>query len=58
MLPPTAFTLSELATYSDVAEVLKAGDARDVKPVLPKIVLGDDDEARLLLPHDADYPPP
>ena len=57
MLPPTAFTLSELATYADVAEVLKAGDARDVKPVLPKIVLGDDDEARLLLPHDTDYPP-
>jgi len=56
MLPPTAFTLSELATYADVAAVLDAGTARDVKPVLPKIVLGDDDEARLLLPHDTDYP--
>ena len=58
MLPPTAFTLSELATYDDVAAVLDAGTARDVKPVLPKIVLGDDDEARLLLPHDEDYPSP
>src|SRR3954449_524346 len=58
MLPPTAFTLSELATYDDVAAVLDAGTARDVKPVLPKIVLGDDDEARLFLPHDADYPVP
>jgi 8-oxo-dGTP pyrophosphatase MutT (NUDIX family) len=56
MLPPTAFTLSELGTYPDVAAVLAAGTARDVKPVLPKIVLGDDDEARLLLPHDTDYP--
>jgi len=56
MLPPTAFTLSELATYDSVAAVLAAGTARDVKPVLPKIVLGDDDEARLLLPHDEDYP--
>ena len=56
MLPPTAFTLSELATYDDVAAVLDAGTARDVKPVLPKIVLGDDDEARLLLPHDEGYP--
>jgi 8-oxo-dGTP pyrophosphatase MutT (NUDIX family) len=56
MLPPTAFTLSELATYADVSAVLAAGTARDVKPVLPKIVLGDDDEARLLLPHDEDYP--
>jgi 8-oxo-dGTP pyrophosphatase MutT (NUDIX family) len=56
MLPPTAFTLSELATYGDVSAVLEAGTARDVKPVLPKIVLGDDDEARLLLPHDEGYP--
>ena len=56
MLPPTAFTLSELATYDSVGAVLEAGTARDVKPVLPKIVLGDDDEARLLLPHDEGYP--
>jgi 8-oxo-dGTP pyrophosphatase MutT (NUDIX family) len=56
MLPPTAFTLSELATYDDVAAVLAAGTARDVRPVLPKIVLTDDDEAHLLLPHDEGYP--
>jgi 8-oxo-dGTP pyrophosphatase MutT (NUDIX family) len=55
MLPPTAFTLSELSAYDTVADVLTAGDARDVKPVLPKIVLGDDEEARLLLPHDEGY---
>jgi hypothetical protein len=36
--------------------VLAAGTDRDVKPVLPKIVLNDDDEARLLLPHDEGYP--
>jgi 8-oxo-dGTP pyrophosphatase MutT (NUDIX family) len=57
MLPPTAFTLSELATYGDVASVLAAGHDRDIKPVLPKLVVGDDDEARLLLPHDEGYPP-
>src|SRR5206468_10315958 len=56
MLPSTAFTLSELATYADVAAVLEAGTARDVQPVLPKIVLGADDEALLLLPHDEDAP--
>ena len=55
MMPPTAFTLSELTAYESVADVLAAGDARDVKPVLPKIVLGDDDEARILLPHDEGY---
>jgi 8-oxo-dGTP pyrophosphatase MutT (NUDIX family) len=55
MLPPTAFTLSEVAAYGDVAAVLAAGDARDIKPVLPKVVI-DGDDARLLLPHDAGYP--
>ena len=55
MLPPTAFTLAELASYKSVADVLAAGDARDVKPVLPKIVLGDDEDARILLPHDEGY---
>jgi 8-oxo-dGTP pyrophosphatase MutT (NUDIX family) len=56
MLPPTAFTLAEIGAYSSVAEVLEAGTARDVRPVLPKLVLDDDDEARLLLPHDEGYP--
>jgi 8-oxo-dGTP pyrophosphatase MutT (NUDIX family) len=56
MLPPTAFTLSEIAAYDDVAAVLDAGTARDVKPVLPKVVVGDDEQARLLLPHDEGYP--
>jgi 8-oxo-dGTP pyrophosphatase MutT (NUDIX family) len=56
MLPPTAFTLGELAAYESVAAVLAAGDARDVHPVLPKILVTDDDEAHLLLPHDEGYP--
>ena len=56
MLPPTAFTLSEIASYDGIDAVLAAGDERDVKPVLPKLVISDDDEARLLLPHDEGYP--
>ena len=56
LMPPTAFTLGELSAYDTVADVIAAGDARDVQPVLPKIVLGDDDEARILLPHDEGYP--
>lgn len=55
MLPPTAFTLSEMAAYPDVAAVLAAGDARDIQPVLPKVVI-DGDDVRLLLPHDEGYP--
>jgi len=55
LMPPTAFTLAEISTYADVAAVLAAGSARDVRPVLPKVVMTGDD-ARLLLPHDEDYP--
>jgi 8-oxo-dGTP pyrophosphatase MutT (NUDIX family) len=55
MLPPTAFTLAEVGSYDGVAAVLAAGDARDIRPVLPKVVI-DGDDARLLLPHDAGYP--
>lgn len=54
MLPPTAFTLAELAEYPDVGSVLAAAAARDVKPVLPRVVVSDD-EARLLLPHEEGY---
>ena len=56
MLPPTAFTLGEISTYDSVDAVLEAGSQRDVRPMLPKLVVSDDDEARLLLPHDEDYP--
>ena len=56
LMPPTAFTLMEMSTLSTVDDVLAAGDARDVQPVLPKIVLTDDDEARILLPHHEGYP--
>jgi 8-oxo-dGTP pyrophosphatase MutT (NUDIX family) len=55
LLPPTAFTLGELAAYSTVGDVLAAGTERDVRPVLPKVVLVDDEEARFLLPHDEGY---
>jgi 8-oxo-dGTP pyrophosphatase MutT (NUDIX family) len=56
LMPPTAFTLMEMSAFGGVAEVLAAGDARDVQPVLPKIVLTDDDEARILLPYHEGYP--
>jgi hypothetical protein len=55
MMPPTAYTLAELSGYDTVDEVLEAGSRRDVKTVLPKIVV-DADETRLLLPHEEGYP--
>ncbi|HVB27580.1 MAG TPA: NUDIX hydrolase [Mycobacteriales bacterium] len=56
MLPPTVVTLAELAGFADVAAVIRAGDARDVRPILPRVVISDADEARLLLPHEEGYP--
>lgn len=53
MLPPTAFTLAELSVYGSVADILEAGSARDIRPVLPRLVV-EADTVRLLLPHDRD----
>ena len=54
MLPPTAAVLTDLAGFDDVASALAA--ERRVSPVLPKLVVGDDDEVRFLLPGDPGYP--
>ncbi|HEV2889073.1 MAG TPA: NUDIX hydrolase [Frankiaceae bacterium] len=55
MLPPTVFTLAELAAYDTVDAVIEAGRRRDVKRVLPRIVV-DGDDVLLLLPGDPGYP--
>jgi 8-oxo-dGTP pyrophosphatase MutT (NUDIX family) len=55
LLPPTAFTLAELASYDTVAEVLSAGARRDIRPVLPRIVMSGPEEAEVLLPGEEGY---
>lgn len=54
MLPPTAFTLAELTNFSRVADVLEAANERDIRPVLPRVVLTGE-QAELLLPGDPGY---
>ena len=54
MLPPTRAVLTELAAYDDVDAALAA--ARVVTPVLPKLLVGDDDRLVFLLPGDDGYP--
>lgn len=54
MLPPTAVALSDLAAFPDVEAALAA--PRALSPVLPKLVVDDDDEVAFLLPGDAGYP--
>jgi hypothetical protein len=54
MLPPTRAVLTELAAYPDVDAALNA--ERSVTPVLPKLLVGDDDRLVFLLPGDDGYP--
>jgi 8-oxo-dGTP pyrophosphatase MutT (NUDIX family) len=54
MLPPTTRTLEDLAGHPDVDSVLAVEWA--ISPMLPKLVVGDDDEVAFLLPGDAGYP--
>lgn len=56
MLPPTISTLRELAEYATVEDVLSAAAARDIAPVLPRVVLSEDgNQMELLLPHEEGY---
>ncbi len=55
MLPPTAFTLAELSAYETVGGILDAGSARDIQPVLPRILV-EGGTLRFLLPHLTDGP--
>ncbi|MEP7054658.1 MAG: NUDIX hydrolase [Actinomycetota bacterium] len=55
MLPPTAFTLAELAEFASVADVLAAAAGRQFRRNLPKVIVTGDD-VRLLLPGDDGYP--
>jgi 8-oxo-dGTP pyrophosphatase MutT (NUDIX family) len=54
MMPPTAAVLADLARFDDVAGALAA--PREVLPVLPKLVVGDDDEVAFVVPGDDGYP--
>jgi len=54
MLPPTAVALRDLASYADVEGALAAH--RTITPVLPRLVVADDESVEFLLPGDAGYP--
>jgi 8-oxo-dGTP pyrophosphatase MutT (NUDIX family) len=53
MLPPTYFTLRELAGYQSVEELLEAGRDRPVEQVLPRL-----EGHVLIMPWDERYPVP
>ncbi len=50
MLPPTYVTLLELVRYGVVADALDAAGARDLTPVQPEVVRGEDGGAYLSIP--------
>jgi 8-oxo-dGTP pyrophosphatase MutT (NUDIX family) len=54
MLPPTRAVLADLSAYDDVDAALAA--TRAITPVLPKLLVGEDDRLVFLLPDDDGYP--
>lgn len=52
---PTIRQLEALAGYATSEEALSAARGLEVKPILPKVV-GTEDEYRVVLPGDPDYP--
>ena len=46
LMPPTLAVLRELAEHDDVASVLAA--ERTIRPVMPRVVVGDDGDVRLM----------
>ena len=53
LLPPTAVTLAELASYRDVAAVMAA--RRPIAPLMPSVAL-EDDQVWLAMPPEVEYP--
>ncbi|HVW80653.1 MAG TPA: NUDIX hydrolase [Mycobacteriales bacterium] len=56
LMPPTISALRDLSAFGSVDEVLEAAADRTVTRVLPKLVFGENDQLRFLLPHEPDYP--
>jgi 8-oxo-dGTP pyrophosphatase MutT (NUDIX family) len=56
LMPPTQTALTEIAEFATVADVMATAEAREVEPVLPKVILDTNERIRFLLPHDPDYP--
>jgi 8-oxo-dGTP pyrophosphatase MutT (NUDIX family) len=51
MMPPTLITVAEMSAHRTVAEVLAAAAERDIRPIMPRVVVAGD-VAELVLPAD------
>jgi 8-oxo-dGTP pyrophosphatase MutT (NUDIX family) len=56
LMPPTLTALKDLTAYGAVAEVSEAAAARKVSRIMPKLIFGEGDRLRFLMPGDPDYP--
>jgi len=54
LLPPTWYTLTELAGHASVAELLSAAGSRRIEKIMPRVVR-DPDGLRVVLPGDPRY---
>jgi 8-oxo-dGTP pyrophosphatase MutT (NUDIX family) len=55
LMPPTLAALKDLSEYSSVADILIAVGQREVRRILPKLVLDENDQLHFLLPDDPRY---
>jgi 8-oxo-dGTP pyrophosphatase MutT (NUDIX family) len=56
LMPPTITALRDISSYGSVDEILEVASSRKVSRILPKLIFGENDQLRFLLPHDPDYP--
>jgi 8-oxo-dGTP pyrophosphatase MutT (NUDIX family) len=56
LMPPTLTALKDLSAYGSVSDALDAAAARTVSRIMPKLIFGEGDHLRFLLPGDPDYP--
>jgi 8-oxo-dGTP pyrophosphatase MutT (NUDIX family) len=56
LMPPTLAALKDIAEFDSVAAVLAAAAGRDVRRILPVLILDAEERLRFLLPDSPDYP--
>jgi hypothetical protein len=56
LMPPTLAAVKDIDEFGSVDDVLAAAANRDVRRILPKLIVDDEDKLHFLLPDNPDYP--
>lgn len=58
LMPPTLAALKDLSAYGSMQEALTAASQREVRRIMPKLILDEHDKLHFLLPDNPAYPHP